>query len=86
MGDPMCLPTFHKVDLGSEDDIARLYGEMQVYMVNWDQPFWFRTQAIVNYFQHCCIPSEEFEAMIRPNLFSSFLLCKLGVPYMMSQN
>jgi 3-oxoacyl-[acyl-carrier protein] reductase len=85
--DPSRALTSHRVDVGNPDDLANLYREIQS-LHNQAGPdilvsnagYGKRISDIVD------IPIEEFETMVRINLFSSFVLCKLAVPYMVSQN
>jgi 3-oxoacyl-[acyl-carrier protein] reductase len=84
--DPSRAVTSHKVDVGNADDIAKLYEEIQTShnqagpdILISNAGYGKRISDIVD------IPVAEFETMIRVNLLSSFILCKLAVPYMVSQ-
>ncbi|KAJ6041229.1 uncharacterized protein N7446_010876 [Penicillium canescens] len=78
--------TSHRVDVSNADDIATLYEQIQSLheqsgpdILISNAGYGKRISNIVD------IPIEEFQKMIQVNLVSSFLLSKLAVPYMVSQ-
>ncbi|KAJ6183730.1 hypothetical protein N7519_005031 [Penicillium mononematosum] len=78
--------TSHRVDVSNAHDIATLYEQIQSLhgqpgpdILISNAGYGKRISNIVD------IPLEEFEKMIQVNLLSSFVLSKLAVPYMVSQ-